>query len=100
MRELTIVEMNIVSGGAVTRQDVKDGAAFGAGAGAFAAAATGGSIVVGTALGTGYGGAAVIGYAGGEWLNENTPIQSWISTGIDKVTSMAGDDYSDGSAYC
>jgi hypothetical protein len=29
-------------------------------------------------------------YVGGQWLNENTPIQSWISSGLDVLTGNGG----------
>ncbi|HGH3320861.1 TPA: hypothetical protein ACJKZQ_003931, partial [Acinetobacter baumannii] len=40
-----------------------------------------------------------VGFAAGEWLNDNTPIQEWISDGIDKLTSDGNDYCEDGGDY-
>lgn len=109
MREITINEMNLVSGAASNQEIVAGGSAIGAGVGASngAGIATIETIAITTGragLGAVAGGAVatafLAGYATGEWLNENTPIQDWISSGIDKLT-QDGNGYTDpsGSNY-
>lgn len=39
------------------------------------------------------------GYAVGNLINKHTPIQSWISAGIDKLTSDGNDYCNDGTNY-
>lgn len=93
MRELCLTELNLVSGG-LGPEDFKD---YKPSKGIQAAGAAINVISNRNPLKTSF----TAGYAIGEALNEYTPIQSWISTGIDKVTSTAGDDYSgDGCGYC
>ena len=70
MRELTIENMKLVSGAFTPPTNVYPGMPIG--------------IALRTFPGLGYVGAAFsAGYAAGQWLNENTPIQQWISDTLD-----------------
>ncbi len=96
MRELSVLDMELVSGGMSYGDAVALGAAIGGGIGLSVAAQLGVSAEMGLAL-TGIGASAlgavtaagVVGWAFGNALNENTPIQSWI-TNI--INSMSGED--------
>lgn len=44
---------------------------------------------MGAAVGGAVLAAGAAGYAAGTWLNENTPIQSWISKAVDTVTGSS-----------
>lgn len=95
MRTLTKNELNLVSGGV----DFSDAAAnimAGAGVGTIAGGAWAASgilagttetlaVSTGAAAGAGLVAAGVAGWEAGQWLNENTPIQDWISTGIENT---------------
>lgn len=91
MRELCLTELNLVSGG-LNANDLKN---YNPSTGVKVAGAA-------ISLAARRSPAALAfkgGYAFGGWLNDNTPVQSWVSTGIDKVTSKSGDNYSDGCDY-
>lgn len=92
IRELTDTEISQVSGAGDL--SVGDTMALGGGIGGGVGLSVSGSLGLDAAgrltaagLGTGYGlaltGAALAGWHAGQWLNENTPIQSWISDAID-----------------
>ncbi|MGJ7568730.1 hypothetical protein ACSFBM_33085 [Variovorax sp. GB1R11] len=100
MRELSVLDMELVSGGMSYGDAVALGSAIGGGIGLSVAAQLGVSAEMGLALtglaaGTGaaLSAAGVVGWAIGNGLNEYTPIQSWI-TNI--INTMNGED-SDGS---
>ncbi|ENU58541.1 hypothetical protein L291_3990 [Acinetobacter guillouiae MSP4-18] len=108
MREITIHEMALVSGAASYGEVVDIGSKLGGAVGA----ATGPGIATGEAIavtvaraGIGAvagGGLATAGWLGwqiGGWINENTPIQSWISSGIDRLTRDGNDYCRDGGNY-
>lgn len=98
MRELAINELSIVSGSggvdglADHAKLISTGSALGTGV----AISRGIAISTGAGAGAALGASFAVGYAGGQWLNNNTPVQSWITKGIN---NMAGDNYSDGSDY-
>lgn len=99
MRELTINELCVVSGAgggidglADHAKNISTGSALGTGV----AISRGVAIATGAGAGAALGASFSVGYAGGQWLNNNTPIQSWITKGLD---NMAGDNYSDGCDY-
>lgn len=100
MREISIIDMQMVSGGDVSIGDaIAAGTALGGGIGVGIAQSLGLSASAGLAL-AGYasiaGGAVttagILGYLAGQALNSNTPIQEWISDIIDKMTSADGDE--------
>lgn len=91
MRELCLTELNLISGG-LNSNDLKN---YKPSAGVRVA----GAVINGVTNRVPLKAAFVGGYKAGEWLNDNTPVQSWVSTGIDKITSKAGDNYSDGCNY-
>lgn len=107
MRTISMEEMKLVSG-ASGLGDTAAATAVGAGLGAAVGAslasqmgATGTAVLgmggIGAYYGGGIGAAAVGGYAVGTWLNNNTPIQSWIS---DALPDPSGIDYgTDGTGY-
>lgn len=98
MRELTINELEIVSGGIYDDDVVAAVAAVAGGAGVGLAqwagltgaqqATVGGLFgLYGAALSTAlYGGLTI-----GNWLNDNTPIQSWIQNALDEMSGHDGD---------
>ncbi len=95
MRLITIEELQCVAGSGLDVGELADsaqvGAAVGGGLGigiAQKAGVQGGArLLVATGFGASVGAAVTasftLGYAAGTWLNENTGIQDWISTGID-----------------
>lgn len=100
MREISIFEMDLISG-AAGAGDVANGAtiggALGGAAGASYAMAIGGTgsavaglAGIGAAAGAGLGTALIGGYAAGTWLNENTGIQGAISS---MLPDPSGTDY-------
>lgn len=105
MRELTISELSLVSGGNVIQNLASTASEYGEAALLGAVISQAGKIPIsggmtaaqGGAAGIGVYGAWKIGTATGNWLNANTPIQDWIATGIDKVTGLdkAGIEYDD-----
>lgn len=106
MRELCKSELSMVGGGGDVADAVTAGTAIGAAAGVSfgaSAGATGTAIVGAAAIGGatvgGLTAAAFGGYAAGSWLNDNTPIQSWISDGIDSVSSFFGSFSTSTGAY-
>ena len=109
MRELLINELVLVSGagGSESKVSATDSISVGAAAGGFLGVAQGGGVgaaaasaTAGAAAGAGLGLAFAGGYKAGEWLNENTPVQEWISNALDKLT-QDGNGYTDpsGSHY-
>jgi hypothetical protein len=92
MRNLSINELSLI-GGAAGLGDTANGAAVGGAIGGAAGISYGMSIGasgsgalglagLGAAAGAGLAAAGVGGFAIGTWLNENTPIQSWISNAL------------------
>lgn len=108
VREITVFEMNFVSGAVSAGDAAAVGAQLGGGVGAAtgsgvatveAMTATGLRAGLGAVAGGAVATAGWLGWETGQWLNENTPIQEWISNGIDAITSE-GDDYcTDGGDY-
>jgi len=108
MHDLSIIELNLVSGAgglADTANAAQVGGALGGAAGisyGMSIGATGNAVLglgaAGAGAGAGLAVAGVGGYSIGQWLNNNTPIQSWIAnmlpdpSGIDYNT-FAGTDY-------
>lgn len=100
MRELSISELNIVSGGEYSRGDlIATGAALGGGVGLSLAAQFGlpaaEALLVAGIFSTASGAVTATGiaaYAIGEGLNEHTPLQSWIADMIDKLNSTFDGD--------
>lgn len=79
MKELNIEDMEIISGGLQPPSNIHPFMDV--------------RIALTTFKGMGLVGAAFgVGYAAGQWLNENTPIQDWVAKGID---SIAGTNYND-----
>lgn len=91
MRELCLAELSLVSGG-IGPEDFKD---YKPSKGIRAAGAAINIVTNRFPL----KGAFVVGTMIGEGINRYTPVQSVISKGLDKITSKAGDNYSDGSDY-
>lgn len=101
MRELSIVEMNLIAGAGSVADAAAVGGALGGAAGVSSAiriGATGSAVAgmagIGAAAGAGLGAAAALGVAAGNWLNENTEIQNVIS---DMLPDPSGTDYSGGN---
>jgi hypothetical protein len=100
MRELSIIDMELISGGISYGDAVAIGTAIGGGIGASVALQLGVSVELGLAL-TGIGAttvgavtaAGVLGWAIGNGLNKYTPVQSWIAN---TISTMNGED-SDGT---
>lgn len=97
MRTLSILEMELVSGAGDVSDAATVGGAVGGAAGVshgLAVRATGNAVLglagIGAAAGAGLGVAFAGGYAAGEWLNENTPIQGWIA---DMLPDPSGTNY-------
>ena len=97
MRDLTRAEASQVCGAGTIADAAAVGAALGGALGigyAAAAGATGTAVLGAAGIGAaGLSGYFVMGQAGweaGHWLNANTPIQSWISSGIDTLTGGGG----------
>lgn len=97
MRELTQMELEQVGGASELTDAMAIGGAIGGALGvgyASAVGATGSAVVGFAAIGAaGFSGViAVAGttFAAGQWLNANTPIQSWISSGLDALTGGGG----------
>ncbi|MDO4427061.1 MAG: hypothetical protein Q4B88_02920 [Moraxella sp.] len=107
MRQLSIAELNLVSGGNVVQNLASTASEYGEAALFGAVISQAGKIPISRGMTATQGGAAGIGAYGswkagtaiGNWLNNNTPIQDWIATGIDKVTGLdkAGVEYDDAS---
>jgi hypothetical protein len=102
MLELSILDLKLVSGGTSVSEAAAVGGAVGGAAGVSYAAgmaasgtAVAGMAGIGAAAGAGLAAAAAGGYAAGQWLNENTPIQQVIS---DMLPAPAGLSYC-GSGY-
>lgn len=98
MRELSVIEMELISGANNVAGAAAVGGAFGGAAGVSYAAGMGasgtavaGMAGIGAAAGAGLGAAAAAGFAAGNWLNENTDIQNVIS---DILPDPSGTDYS------
>ena len=86
MRDLSIVELGLIAGAGDVADAATVGGALGGAAGVsygMSVGASGSGVLglggIGAAAGAGLAVAAVGGFAIGNWLNENTPIQSWIS---------------------
>lgn len=100
MRELSVLDMELVSGGISYADAVAIGAAIGGGIGLSVAAKLGVSAEAGLAL-TGVAASAsaaltaagVVGWAIGQGLNEYTPIQSWITNVINSMNGEDSDGY-------
>lgn len=100
MRELSVLDMELVSGGISYADVVAIGAAIGGGIGLSVAAKLGVSAEAGLAL-TGVAASAsaaltaagVVGWAIGQGLNEYTPIQSWITNVINSMNGEDSDGY-------
>lgn len=97
MRELTDEEIFMVSGAVNTADAVVVGGALGAGVGLSLGASagnTGAALLTQAGLGSMAGGAVVaagaLGWAAGNLINEHTPVQSWISNGIDRLGGSGG----------
>jgi hypothetical protein len=97
MRELTQSELRQVGGASDLTDAVTLGGAIGGALGvgyASAAGATGSAVVgfaaIGAASFSGVIAVAGSSYAAGQWLNANTPLQSWISSGLDSLTGGGG----------
>lgn len=99
MKEISVHELNLISGGSLTdaANAAQVGAAVGGAMGVVYAASQGatasaviGMGTIGAFAGAGYGVAGFAGFAVGTWLNNNTPIQSWLASGID---ALAGTNY-------
>lgn len=89
MRNLSIVEMDLVSGAGDVSDAATVGGAFGGAAGVsygLTIGATGNAVLglagIGAAVGAGIAAAGMAGYVAGQWLNENTPIQDWLSNAL------------------
>lgn len=99
MRNLTIFELTVTAGGGVS-DAATTGAAIGGGVGVSVAVSSGatgtavaGMAAIGAATGAALGAAGALGYAGGQWINENTGIQGWIADTLDKIFDPSGTDY-------
>lgn len=102
MRELLIRELEVVGGGVYDADVVAIVGAVATGAGVTAAQwagltaaqqATAGAYfgIYGAALTTAFYG----GLTAGNWLNQNTPIQTWIANALDYLNgNQAGTNYS------
>lgn len=97
MRKLTQGEVLQVSGAGPIADAATVGAALGGAIGmslASSAGATGTAVLgaagLGAAAGGGIGASLQIGVQAGQWLNANTPIQSWIASGLDSLTGGGG----------
>lgn len=94
MRELTVFELNLVSGAKEdsNKASYTDGINFGAGLGGGIASlsqgASGDLIARGAARGGLVGLAGVAGWNFGTYLYEDTRVGDWVRTGIDKVTGL------------
>lgn len=99
MRELNFLEINLVSGGVVSGNYGRLTATidkFGEAALTGAILGVASDIKIAKGIGMAKGSVAGVGVAlaweGGQRigkaLNEHTPIQDWISTGIDKITGL------------
>lgn len=106
MRDLSIAEFELISGAGDVADAAQVGGALGGAAGisyGVSIGASGSAVLglagLGAATGAGLGAAAVGGFAVGTWLNNNTPIQSWISnalsdrSGTNYGTAAAGTNY-------
>lgn len=107
MRELFINELDLISGAADNNAPgfIESGV-VGAAIGGFLGVAQGGGVAVAATAGTagayaggGLGLAFAGGYAIGGLINDYTPIQSWISSGIDRLTRDGNDYCRDGGNY-
>jgi hypothetical protein len=91
MRELSILDLNVVGGGDYSVGDMMAiGTGLGGGIGLSLAAtfnlsAANALIVagIGSAAGAGFTAAALAGWAVGQGLNDHTPIQDWIAGKLD-----------------
>ncbi|WP_423601240.1 hypothetical protein [Roseateles sp. MS654] len=101
MRDLFIEEYDFVAGGAdwSVGDTMAVGTGLGGGVGLGMAAGRGlGGVASLTAAGLGagwFGGvtaAALAGWKAGQFLNENTPIQSWIAKGLEWVDQTVDGD--------
>jgi hypothetical protein len=100
MRELSIVDLNVVAGGEYSAGDmIATGTALGGGIGLSLAATFGLTASEGLTLaglgsvaGAGLTAAGLAGWAAGNGLNNNTNIQSWIAGMLDKLNSTLDGD--------
>lgn len=116
MKEINIEQLELISGGFEFGRDYIDLAGatggFATTAGAVRAATTQGTseaILARSGLTAARAGAVaipILAYNGTVWVNNNTPLQDWLATGIDKVTGLdrvgstdkSGNNY-DGTDY-
>lgn len=111
MKELTINDLTLVSGGFEVGRDYIEiapvvGAAGGVASSVRAASMTGeaGAILTRsgvTGLRAGVVAIPLLAYNGTVWLNRNTKLQDNLGRLIDKVTGLdqSGNDYGDGTSY-
>lgn len=100
MRELSIVDLNVVVGGEYTAGDmIASGTALGGGIGLSLAATFGLTAAegltlagIGSVAGAGLTAAAIAGWAAGNGLNKNTNVQSWIAGMLDSMNSTLDGD--------
>lgn len=115
MRELSIYELNLVSGAKVLENLASSASTYGEAALVGAVISQAPKVPISMAMTAGQGAMAGVGvyaaarggWAVGTWLNENTPIQDWLASGIDKITGLdksgnddgdkSGNDYGDKS---
>lgn len=94
MREITVSELKLVSGGSVADAAAIGGALGGAAGVSYAAGmgasgtAVAGMAGIAAAAGAGLGVAAAGGWAAGQWINANTPIQQAISDILPDPTGL------------
>lgn len=100
MRELSALDLKLVSGGTSVSNAAAVGGAIGGAAGVSYAAGMGasgtavaGMAGIGATAGAGLAVSAAAGYAAGQWLNENTQIQQVIS---DMLPDPSGLNYCGG----
>lgn len=99
MRELTITEMSVVGGGWVDGEILAAVTAVSSGAGIGAAQWAGLSAAQQATVGAYFGAygaaltaSAAAGWHAGQWLNKNTPIQSWIADATDYLFGDGDDE--------
>ncbi|WLF84193.1 hypothetical protein [Moraxella sp. ZY210820] len=96
MRELSIYELNLVSGAKVLENLASSASTYGEAALVGAVISQAPKVPISMTMTAGQGAMAGVGvyaaarggWAVGTWLNENTPIQDWLATGIDKITGL------------